>query len=149
MSFEFWITFTCSLKISNFCCRIYYFATKFWMLYVDSSSWCYTSCNEHTAHRSQFNQVHSWRHCDRCSTDCYCSDNRTHADYYCPWTTVATVRAVKEVSLAYVADADLTDASNFSSKLIAYTKQEAPLTLRGQRDRCRNIKGKPQIYGFS
>ena len=25
--------------------------------------------------------------------------------------------------------------------------QEAPLTLRGQRDRCRNIKGKPQIFG--
>ena len=24
-------------------------------------------------------------------------------------------------------------------------KQEAPLTLRGQRGRCRNIKGKPQI----
>ena len=26
-------------------------------------------------------------------------------------------------------------------------EQEAPLTLRGQRGRCRNIKGKPQIFG--
>jgi len=26
-------------------------------------------------------------------------------------------------------------------------KQEAPLTLRGQRGRCRNIKGEPQIFG--
>jgi len=26
-------------------------------------------------------------------------------------------------------------------------KQEAPLTLRGQRSRCRNIKGEPQILG--
>jgi len=25
-------------------------------------------------------------------------------------------------------------------------KQEAPLTLRGQRGRCRNIKGEPQIF---
>jgi len=25
-------------------------------------------------------------------------------------------------------------------------QQEAPLTLRGQRGRCRNIKGEPQIY---
>jgi len=28
-----------------------------------------------------------------------------------------------------------------------YVKQEAPLTLRGQRGRCRNTKGKPQISG--
>ena len=27
--------------------------------------------------------------------------------------------------------------------------QEAPLTLRGQRGRCRNIKGEPQIFGSS
>jgi len=27
------------------------------------------------------------------------------------------------------------------------TQQEAPLTLRGQRGRCRNIKGEPQIFG--
>jgi len=26
-------------------------------------------------------------------------------------------------------------------------QQEAPLTLRGQRGRCRNIKGEPQIFG--
>ena len=28
-------------------------------------------------------------------------------------------------------------------------KQEAPLTLREQSGRCRNIKGEPQIYGAS
>ena len=27
-------------------------------------------------------------------------------------------------------------------------KQETPLTLRGQRGRCRNIKGEPQMYGI-
>jgi len=30
---------------------------------------------------------------------------------------------------------------------MCYEIQEAPLTLRGRRDRCRNIKEKPQIYG--
>jgi len=30
---------------------------------------------------------------------------------------------------------------------IAQNQQEAPLTLRGQRDRCRNIKGDLQIFG--
>ena len=29
------------------------------------------------------------------------------------------------------------------------SQQDAPLTLRGQRGRCRNIKGKPQIFGSS
>jgi len=28
-----------------------------------------------------------------------------------------------------------------------YSVQEAPLMLRGQRGRCRNIKGKAQIFG--
>jgi len=27
-----------------------------------------------------------------------------------------------------------------------YTEQEAPLTLRGQRGSCRNIKGEPNIW---
>ena len=31
--------------------------------------------------------------------------------------------------------------------ILAFKKQEAPLTLRGQRGRCRNIKGDLQIFG--
>ena len=32
--------------------------------------------------------------------------------------------------------------------VVSIAKQEAPLTLRGQLGRCRNIKGEPQIYGI-
>jgi len=31
--------------------------------------------------------------------------------------------------------------------MVQKLKQEPPLTLRGQRGRCRNIKGEPQIFG--
>jgi len=31
--------------------------------------------------------------------------------------------------------------------ILQWTKQKAPLTLRGQRGCCRNVKGEPQIYG--
>ena len=34
-----------------------------------------------------------------------------------------------------------------TGKISSISQQEAPLTLRGQRGRCRNIKGKPQILG--
>jgi len=34
-----------------------------------------------------------------------------------------------------------------SGKSFTSIKQVAPLTLRGQSGRCRNIKGEPQIYG--
>jgi len=39
--------------------------------------------------------------------------------------------------------------SSWPIPLSSYFKlqQKAPLTLRGQRGRCRNIKGKPQIFG--
>ena len=40
--------------------------------------------------------------------------------------------------------------SKLVSCRIPYQKEieeEAPLTLRGQRDRYRNIKGEPEIYG--
>ena len=38
-------------------------------------------------------------------------------------------------------------AINIFHQLPKQCKQEAPLTLRGQRCRCRNINGEPQIFG--
>jgi len=35
----------------------------------------------------------------------------------------------------------------YTHDALAFIKQDAPLTPRGQRGRCRNIKGKPQIFG--
>ena len=37
--------------------------------------------------------------------------------------------------------------TNLESASLLIKKQETALTLRGQRDRCRNIKGEPQIFG--
>jgi len=56
---------------------------------------------------------------------------------------------IKQLGLAYKKAAPLSIREFWCLIAFCVTKpeQEAPLTLRGQRDRCRNIKGEPQVYG--
>jgi len=58
-------------------------------------------------------------------------------------TTVYIISLLFSLMLTYDTEAIFTN----STPTVHYFIQEAPLTLRGQRSRCKNIKGETQIFG--